>query len=168
MAGFESWSYYFPAVLLEATPLGLIYAAGRIMVMSPRAAVQVELHPGGSGDGIPLSPPSRPPRPVRQLDLHPWVSLDIHHLSLTKGARGCGQISFLSTLLTVFRGLGDCATQPIKEQEGINISLKSADHNSTASQFIILGAPQVAPAMFRIKCWWETSQMSVLTEEGRK
>ena len=49
MAGFESWSYYFPAVLLEATSLGLIYAAARIMVMSPRPAVQVELHPGGSG-----------------------------------------------------------------------------------------------------------------------
>lgn len=168
MAGFESWSYYFPTVLLEATPLGLIHAAGRITVMSPRPAAQVELHPGASGDGIPLSPPPRPPRPVRQLDLHPWVSLDIHHPILTKRARRCGQISFLSTLLTIFRGLGDCATQPIKEQEGINISLKSADPISTASQFIILGTPQVAPAMFRIKCWWETSQMSVLTEEERK
>lgn len=168
MAGFESWSYYFPAVLLEATFLGLIYAAVRIMVMSPRPAVQVELHPGGSGEEIPLPPPPRPPRPVRQLDLHPWGSLDIHHPSVTKEARGCGQISFLSTLLTIFRGLGDRATQPIKEQEGINISLKSAHPISTISQLIILGDPQIVEAMLRLKWWWETSQMSVLTEEGRK
>lgn len=44
--------------------------------MSPRPAVQVELHPGGSGDEIPLSSPPHPPRPVRQLDLTlevPWT-----------------------------------------------------------------------------------------------
>lgn len=44
-------------------------------------------------------------RPVRQLDLYPWGSLDIHHPSLTKGASRYRQISFLSTL-PHFQGSG--------------------------------------------------------------
>ena len=87
IAGFESWLCDFPAVLLEGTFLGFIYATERIMAVC-LLGLQYRLNciQGALQMGFLYHPHHAHTRPVRQLDLYPWGSWDIHHPSLTKGA----------------------------------------------------------------------------------